>query len=230
MVESTRLDEFEVSPSTEASPHSAADGLPSPPVSPLVESIGEHSAPPRRLLFLDDDPRRAEVFLELNPEAVWVQTTRECIARLADPWEEVHLDHDLGGEHFVDMSRTDCGMEVVRWLCRELRPHLSEAKFIIHSHNFAAALMMVLLMRDTGYVAEFHPFGFNLEMDPFLSESSGMARESADRGKDGRPDMGRFLNWIGSFFPVHQWYCARRRRREETSSGPRTEWDDSLLP
>ena len=50
------------------------------------------------ILFLDDDPERAEIFLADNPEAVWVQTAEECIARLAEAWDEVHLDHDLGGE------------------------------------------------------------------------------------------------------------------------------------
>ena len=34
-----------------------------------------------------------------NPEAVWVQTADDCIARLEEGWDEVHLDHDLGGEH-----------------------------------------------------------------------------------------------------------------------------------
>lgn len=29
---------------------------------------------PRRLLFLDDDPARAAIFLAENPDAVWVQT------------------------------------------------------------------------------------------------------------------------------------------------------------
>ena len=75
----------------------------------------------RRLLFLDDDPRRAEIFLKDNPDAVWVNTVAECLARLAEPWDEVHLDHDLGGKMFVDSKDTDCGMEVIRWLCKEPR-------------------------------------------------------------------------------------------------------------
>ena len=78
----------------------------------------------RRLLFLDDDPVRAEAFLTENPQAVWVQTVPECIEKLMDSWHEVHLDHDLGGKTFVDINETDCGMEVIRWLCREPREHL----------------------------------------------------------------------------------------------------------
>jgi hypothetical protein len=116
----------------------------------------------RRLLFLDDDPVRAEVFLGENPQAVWVQTVAECLEQLVERWDEVHLDHDLGGRTFVDVNESDCGMEVIRWLCREPRDHLREARFCIHTHNSLAGLLMVLHMRSSGYRAEFRPFG----MDP----------------------------------------------------------------
>lgn len=119
------------------------------------------AAPPPlpRVLFLDDDPKRAEVFLERYPHAVWVETAAECIARLAEPWDEVHLDHDLGGEVYVDMERDDCGMEVVRWLCAEPRPHLARVRFQIHSHNQAAAFVMGWELTSCGYAAEILPFG-----------------------------------------------------------------------
>ncbi len=76
----------------------------------------------RRVLFMDDDARRVEVFLDRCPEAVWVKSAEACIARLKDGWDEVHLDHDLGGERYVDPNRDDCGMAVVRWLWAQLRP------------------------------------------------------------------------------------------------------------
>ena len=114
---------------------------------------------PPRTLFLDDDPTRAETFLATNPHAVWVQTVAECLARLAEPWNEVHLDHDLGGEQFVDLSRDDCGMEVVRWLCLESRPHLEPTRFFVHSHNPTAAAVMGMQMMMNGYHVEVRPFG-----------------------------------------------------------------------
>jgi hypothetical protein len=91
---------------------------------PTSENRPAGANPARRILFLDDDPARAEIFLAENPDAIWVETASDCIARLEEPWDEVHLDHDLGGERFVDLSREDCGMEVVRWLCLEPHPHL----------------------------------------------------------------------------------------------------------
>ncbi len=113
----------------------------------------------RRQLFLDDDPARAGVFLAEHPDAVWVQTAAECIERLAGRWDEVHLDHDLGGEHYVDPDRPDCGMEVVRWLALAPRPHLRRARFTVHSHNMVAACLMSLRIRSLGFAVEARPFG-----------------------------------------------------------------------
>ena len=66
-----------------------------------------------KVLFMDDDPARGAMFLAAHPDAVWVGTAEACIAHLVEPWDEVHLDHDLGGEVFVDHERDDCGMAVV---------------------------------------------------------------------------------------------------------------------
>jgi hypothetical protein len=122
--------------------------------------------PAPRILFLDDDPMRAEIFLATNPQAVWVETASACIARLAQEWDEVHLDHDLGGERFVDLSRDDCGMEVVRWLCLEPHPHLKETRFLIHSHNPIAAEMMAMQIHVAGFRVENRPFGVAAPLSP----------------------------------------------------------------
>jgi hypothetical protein len=114
-------------------------------------------------LFLDDDPGRANAFLRDHPDATWVTTVPDCLARLVETWDEVHLDHDLGGKLFVDSRDVDCGMEVIRWLCKEPRGHLKDARFFVHTHNVAAGLLMVLQMRASGYGAEFRPFGLDLE-------------------------------------------------------------------
>jgi len=125
---------------------------------------------PRRL-FLDDDPERASVFLEAHPDAVWVQTVPECLEKLTEVWDEVHLDHDLGGEIFVDVDRVDCGMEVVRWLIKEPRKHLRRTRFTVHSHNIAAAFEMVLRLQAVGFKVDARPFGVEIrepEPDPAI--------------------------------------------------------------
>jgi hypothetical protein len=128
-----------------------------------------------RRLFLDDDPDRASAFLEAHPDAVWVQTVPECVEKLAESWDEVHLDHDLGGEHFVQVDRDDCGMEVVRWLILAPRKHLRRTRFTIHSHNIAAAFEMAMRLQAVGFWVEARPFGVELtEGEPF--PPTGLAR------------------------------------------------------
>jgi hypothetical protein len=118
--------------------------------------------PASRVLFLDDDRRRAEVFLAQHPKAVWVENVVDCLERLREPWDEVHLDHDLGGKQLVASDGDDCGMEVIRWMCKEPREHLRTTRFFVHTHNLVAGLMMVLQMQSSGFKAEFRPFGQDL--------------------------------------------------------------------
>ena len=136
-----------------------------------MEDIPPNSFPPENTgpvvgssgylrLFLDDDPARAEAFFDKFPDAHWVQTSVDCISSLAEKsWDEIHLDHDLEGEWFVDSERADCGMEVVRWLTAEPRTHLMAAKFVVHSHNQNAAMVMVTQLGLAGYYVLEQPFG-----------------------------------------------------------------------
>ena len=111
-------------------------------------------------LFLDDDPARADAFLDKFPDAHWVETAEDCIKALAETtWDEIHLDHDLEGEWFVDSERNDCGMEVVRWLTTQPRNHLLAAKFVVHTHNHNAAMVMVTQLGLAGYYVLEQPFG-----------------------------------------------------------------------
>jgi hypothetical protein len=112
-----------------------------------------------RILFLDDDPGRAAAFLAAHPAAVWVRTAEQCLARLEEAWDEVHLDHDLGGEVLVDTGREDCGMAVVRWLCLVPQAHLRDTRFVIHSHNVNAAWLMVKQLQAMGLDVRACPFG-----------------------------------------------------------------------
>jgi hypothetical protein len=141
----------------------------------------------RRVLFLDDDPARAEEFLRLNPCAIWVETVEACIAQLEESWDEVHLDHDLGGKTLVDPNQVDCGMEVIRWLCREPRGHLLTTQFFVHTHNSAAGLLMALQMRSSGYNAELRPFGLDL--------ARLLDHETADSTIDGNRPVARSRRW-----------------------------------
>ncbi len=99
----------------------------------------------KRILFLDDDPKRIDEFRERigkldDLDVTIVETAHECIAHLGRRrFDLVLLDHDLGGETFCDSDREDCGMEVVRWLKQNRGSH---GAFIVHTMNAVAAATM----------------------------------------------------------------------------------------
>lgn len=113
-----------------------------------------------RILFLDDNPARTRWAVhnlgpgntlhtcETAPGAI---TLLEAFA----PYDLVHLDHDLTEETFVDSSRTDCGMEVVRWIIRN-KPEIK--RIIVHTMNTPAGHEMVRTLRFHGYDAKYQSF------------------------------------------------------------------------
>ncbi len=159
--------------------------------SPDRGSPGQGETGTLRILFLDDDPDRARAFLHRTPEAVWVQTAEDCIARLEDVWDQVHLDHDLGREVFVDSSRPDCGMEVVRWLCNESCARFEKTLFIIHTYNAEAGETMVRSLRENQYQAVYRPFGVDL-----VEWLSGDEPEETGEKVPVRPAKPAWSEWI----------------------------------
>ncbi len=108
------------------------------------------------ILFLDDDPARHLLFLRHHPDAVTVATVEEAIVALTQaPYDQVHLDHDLGGTIYADSRRTDTGMEVVRWIVAN-RPSIGEV--IVHTLNARAAEGMISALRSAGYRSTYRPF------------------------------------------------------------------------
>ncbi len=82
-----------------------------------------------------------------------VETANDMIDLLKSTDIEVDfllLDHDLGGEEFVDSDREDTGFEVVRWIT-EHKPQIK--KIIVHSCNPSAGPAMVQVLSRIGYNA-----------------------------------------------------------------------------
>lgn len=108
------------------------------------------------ILFLDDDASRTAAFLDRIPDAVAVQTAEQVIAELPTrSWDVVCLDHDLGGEFFVDSGREDTGAGVARWIA-ENKPSIG--RIIIHSHNPDGAKNMEATLARVGYNVVCIPF------------------------------------------------------------------------
>ena len=112
-----------------------------------------------KIIFLDDSLNRWRSFRSKIPSADHVETVAECVAAIqkeADiDW--LFLDHDLGGETWVDSNREDCGMEVVRYLCAN--DCTSRIKnIVVHSQNESAAKEMYLKLKDAKYNTQLVPF------------------------------------------------------------------------
>lgn len=116
----------------------------------------------KRILFLDDDEARlkwATRTLSRDDHVQTAITADHAIGWLAwaedKPFDVVYLDHDLNGEVYVDSSRKDCGMEVVRWIVANM-PAIGE--IVVHSMNTTAGNLMVRALVDAGYKARYQWF------------------------------------------------------------------------
>lgn len=116
-----------------------------------------------KILFLDDDAERTKIFLSHHPEAICVEHAEDCYKYLlSEPWDEVHLDHDLGGKVYIDSAETDTGMEVVRVMTDAAKEHLKETLFIVHSWNPVGAKRMIDSLGDYGYRVVYVPFSYKM--------------------------------------------------------------------
>jgi ActR/RegA family two-component response regulator len=110
------------------------------------------------ILFLDDNKDRTKKFRRAYPGCKTVKTADDMIALLSaltEPADYVFLDHDLGGEEYVDSGLPNTGMEVVRWV-EENKPPVN--RFIVHSMNPSARARMVVALDRAGYDVEGVPF------------------------------------------------------------------------
>jgi hypothetical protein len=114
----------------------------------------------KRILFLDDNKNRWDTFAAYNPHHTldWVQTANHCIYKLySHDFEEVYLDHDLGGKTYVNSGDEDCGMAVVRSILK-CKDKFKNTRFIVHSWNTPAAHEMCSKLCDAGLECYALPF------------------------------------------------------------------------
>lgn len=103
-----------------------------------------------KVLFLDDDEKRYKFFrrARINDVIVWVKTADECICSLRDhskEYDQIFLDHDLGGEIYVDTAHKNTGSEVVRFISvqRDKLTFKEKVEIVVHSCNTVAGKEMV---------------------------------------------------------------------------------------
>ena len=130
----------------------------------------------KRVLFLDDRSDRFKRAIEhyKDYDLTIVCTVQECIEKISEGgWYIVSLDHDLNYERFVDSNREDCGMEVVRFFCKNILYLVPPTKITIHSSNHLVNVKMankILDAMDSNSIYK-RPL-VNVEQLPYLEEQS----------------------------------------------------------
>lgn len=121
------------------------------------------------ILVLEDDVNRVAVLHQrMNEEqrqkTLWTEFAHEAVEILKDYQPSlamVYLDHDLGGNTYVNSAREDCGMEVVRFLEKQDPEKYNGCHFRIHSWNEGAANSMHRRLLKAGYDTSYVPFGMD---------------------------------------------------------------------
>lgn len=114
-----------------------------------------------RLLLLEDDLLRISEFERRAKEhklALTVVSSATACIRLLEiglekktvKYDLICLDHDLGGEIFVDTKHKNTGSEVARWIS-EHPESVKGALVVVHSFNPAGAKNMVSLIPGSVY-------------------------------------------------------------------------------
>jgi hypothetical protein len=121
--------------------------------------LGRRMSTKNSVLFLDDDPIRLDRFKSLMPYAVQVSTADEAMEALTeDSYDVIFLDHDLGGEIFVDSDVHNTGATVALWLSDNLTYIQHKSLIVIHSFNPVGVDYMYNLLKDS-YKTIKAPFG-----------------------------------------------------------------------
>ena len=101
------------------------------------------------VIFLDDDPNRQNRMKSVLPCIKQVWTADEAIEEISkhEHIDAVFLDHDLGGEVYVDSACYNTGMTVARWIA-ENRAGNSIDHIVIHTFNPVGARNMADSLHD----------------------------------------------------------------------------------
>ena len=115
-----------------------------------------------KILILEDSGERTKWFSDwfVAEEVIITNNAKVAIALLHSvEFDMVFLDHDLGGQTFIDSDDENCGYQVTKALPSTIN---RSTHVVIHSHNNAAAKRMV---NSLSYSEEFNG---RIDQVPFL--------------------------------------------------------------
>ena len=112
--------------------------------------------------MLDDDPCRHQAFGErlAQDEVVHAHGYAEAVAALAcTRFDLAYLDHDLTDFQPVPSGELDrTGLDVARFIARDLASRLRPAQVVIHSWNEGGAAQMAQVLGEAGVSVRLEPF------------------------------------------------------------------------
>lgn len=115
-----------------------------------------------RILFLDDDLARHKAFarLAIGHEMDPVTTAAQAIGALREnEYDLVALDHDLGGNVFVDSNSPEGTGYTVAKAMAEDQSLKRPRHVVVHSFNPAGVERIVNRLSDAGFSVQAAPFG-----------------------------------------------------------------------
>ena len=104
----------------------------------------------KKTLILEYDPERVTWFYEKFKDYVLIVTNNATVAKQllhGMYFDLILLDHDLGGQAFVDSNDPNTGWQVTREIPATQNKNTN---VIIHSWNTGAAKRMEAFLRDSG--------------------------------------------------------------------------------
>jgi len=129
-----------------------------------------------RIFILEDDENRVVTFKNKlhDHDLVIVDNAEDAIRELqAGDFDAIFLDHDLGGETYVDTNNKNTGSEVVRWMCAAYMPTpvAANTAMIIHSLNYPASISMWDKLTDAGFT-NVHTIPFTRLVSTYFDDPS----------------------------------------------------------
>lgn len=136
-----------------------------------------------KIFILEDDATRIDLFLEAcrGADVTVAQSTDEAIDKWTGDYDIICLDHDLGGQVFVNSAHSNTGAGFARWMPENVQGDWSPA-VVVHSYNPDGAQNIVNILRKKKYAL--------LDKTPFGPIVLNFLRQEIERDRDSKIGVG----------------------------------------
>ncbi len=118
-----------------------------------------------KIFILEDDEERIKLFEQygIGQDLTIARTYEEAITKFAPPYALICLDHDLGGNVYVQSEGEEkTGYHFVQWMLANYQQETLATRAIVHSYNPDGANKMCHEINKSGGSAIKIPFGINV--------------------------------------------------------------------